>query len=176
VKASRLGRQLVACGVLSLSGCHAPDADSADTNRPDYGQPVLFTLGTIEGSELSSDTTRGRTTALLFVTTYDLPSQAEAQLLRDVLSTHKPLANAAIVMMEPPRTAPLAQVWADSIGVKLPIAMASPALLAGDSQLGRIVGVPTLLVLDRRGRLIARSEGATTRAAISEALTRADQQ
>ncbi|HVY27730.1 MAG TPA: hypothetical protein VHB79_14345 [Polyangiaceae bacterium] len=176
MNASRLGRLLVTCCVLSLSGCHARDVDSADSNEPDYGQPVLFTLGTIEGGELSSDTTRGRTTALLFVTTYDLPSQAEAQLLRDVLSTHKPLANAAIVMMEPPRAAPLAQVWADSIGVKLPIAMASPALLAGESQLGRIVGVPTLLVLDRRGRLIARSEGATTRAEITEALTRADQQ
>jgi hypothetical protein len=175
VKASRVGRLFVTCCALTLSGCYGRDADSADVSQPDYGQPVLFTLGTIEGGELSSDTTRGRTTVLLFVTTYDLPSQAEAQLLRDVLSTHKPLANAAIVMMEPPHAAPLAQVWADSIGVKLPIAMASPALLAGESQLGRIVGVPTLLVLDRRGRLIARSEGATTRAAITEALTRADQ-
>jgi hypothetical protein len=78
-------------------------------------------------------------------------------------------------MMEPPHTAPLAQVWADSLGLKLPIAMASPALLAGESQLGHIVGVPTLLILDRRGRLIARSEGAVSREVIAEALKRADQ-
>jgi hypothetical protein len=174
VSVSRLGRLLVIASALCLSACHARDADSAASDQPEYGDPILFTLGNIDGSELSSDTTRGRTTVLLFVTTYDLPSQAQAQLLRDVLSTHKPVANAAIVMMEPPRAAPLAQVWADSIGVKLPIAMASPALLAGDSQLGRIVGVPTLLVLDRRGRLIVRSEGATSRAVISDALARAD--
>jgi hypothetical protein len=138
------------------------------------GDPIQFTFGTIEGRELSSDTTRGRTTALLFVTTYDLPSQAEAELLRDVLSSHKPLANGAVVMMEAPRTAPLAQVWANAIGLKLPIAMASPTLMAGESQLGRIAGVPTLVILDRRGRLIAKSEGALTREQIRECLTLAD--
>jgi hypothetical protein len=132
-------------------------------------------FGTLDGSELSSDTTRGRTTALLFVTTYDMPSQAEAQLLRDVISAHKPLANAAIVMMEPPHSAPLAQVWADSIGLKLPVAMATPSLLAGDSQLGRVAGVPTMIVLDRDGRLVSKSEGALTREQISECLKRADE-
>lgn len=162
---------MLACVALASCGGGREPAESA---APDLGEPLQFTLGTLDGGELSSDTTRGRTTALLFVTTYDLPSQAEAQLLRDVLSTHRPLANGAIVVMEPPHAAALAQVWADSIAVKLPIAMASPALLAGESQLGRIVGVPTLLVLDRRGRLIARSEGAASREAIAQALSAAD--
>jgi hypothetical protein len=157
-----------------LAACQAREGEEAAAPEPDFGQPIQFTFGTIAGGELSSDTTRGRTTALLFVTTYDLPSQAEAQLLREVLSTHKPLANAAIVMMEPPRAAPLAQVWADSIELKLPIAMASPTLMAGESQLGRIVGVPTLVVLDRRGRLIAKSEGALSRDQIRECLLQAD--
>jgi hypothetical protein len=94
--------------------------------------------------------------------------------LRDVLSTHKPVANAAIVMMEPPQAAALAQVWADSIGLKWPIAMASPSLMAGENQLGRINGVPTLIVLDRRGRLITKSEGALGRDAMRDCLRRAD--
>jgi hypothetical protein len=162
-----------ALSALPLLACHAEEVENA-APAPELGEPVQFMFGTIEGKEVSSDTTRGRTTALLFVTTYDLPSQAEAQLLRDVLATHKPLANAAIVIMEAPRAAPLAQVWADSIGLKLPIAMASPALMAGESQLGRIVGVPTLIVLDRRGRLIARGDGAVGRDEIEASLRRAD--
>lgn len=167
----------VLCGglaVLTLGDCYAREGEAPAVGEPDLGEPLQFTFGTITGGEVSSDTTRGRTTALLFVTTYDLPSQAEAQLLRDVVSTHKPVANAAIVIMEAPQTAPLAQVWADSIGLKWPIAMASPSLMAGESQLGRISGVPTLLVLDRRGRLVAKNEGALGRAAIQECLTRAD--
>ena len=157
-----------------MPGCYAREAEPLAAAEPEPGEPVQFTFGTIAGGEVSSDTTRGRTTALLFVTTYDLPSQAEAQLLREVLSTHKPVANAAIVMMEPPHAAALAQVWADAIALKWPIAMASPSLMAGESQLGRINGVPTLIVLDRRGRLISKNEGALGRDAIRECLRRAD--
>ncbi len=162
------------CGALTLGSCSVREGEPARASEPDLGAPVQFTFGTIAGGELSSDTTRGRTTALLFVTTYDLTSQGQAQLLRDVLSTHQPVANAAIVMMEPPNSAGLAQVWADAIGLKWPIAMASPTLLAGESQLGNIAGVPTLIVLDRRGRLIAKSEGALAREAIRDCLDRAD--
>lgn len=157
-----------ACG-----GCFTREGEPP-ASVADSGEPLQFSFGTIDGQELSSDTTRGRTTALLFVTTYDLPSQAEAQLLRDILATHRPLANGAIVMMEAPRTAELARVWADSIRVKLPIAMASPTLMAGESELGRIVGVPTLIVLDRSGRLRERREGTLTREEIVDALTTAD--
>jgi hypothetical protein len=161
---------------LLVGACYAREGEPPASVGPDLGEPLQFTFGTIAGGEVSSDTTRGRTTALLFVTTYDLPSQAEAELLRDVLSTHKPVANAAIVMMEPPRSAELAKVWADSLNLKWPIAMASPTLLAGDGPLGRIAGVPTLMVLDRRGRLIAKSEGALGRDAIRDCLARADAQ
>lgn len=163
-----------ALAALTVGGCYAREGEPAAAAEPELGEPLQFTFGTIVGGEVSSDTTRGRTTALLFVTTYDLPSQAEAQLLRDVLSTHKPVANAAIVMMEPPQAAALAQVWAESIALKWPIAMASPSLMAGESQLGRINGVPTLIVLDRHGRLITKNEGAVGRDAIRECLKRAD--
>lgn len=159
---------------LVLGACFTPENEPAQSPKAELGEPVQFSLGTVQGEVLSSDTTRGRSTALLFVTTYDLPSQAEAQMLQDVAHRHKPRINAAIVMMEPPRAAPLAQVWAHSIGIDLPIAMASPTLVAGESELGRIVGVPTLLVLDRRGRVVARLEGAQGREAIDAALTQAD--
>jgi hypothetical protein len=160
-------------GGLLLTSCAAQEAASPSAVR-DLGQPVQFSLGTIDGGELSSDTTRGRSTLLLFVTTYDLPSQAEALLLREVVARHKPRANAGIVMLEPPRSAALAQVWRDALGLDLPVAMASPALLSGDSQLGRIVGVPTLLALDRRGRVVVRREGALTKADIEDCLRQAD--
>ena len=159
---------------LTLAGCYSHAGEPAASVEPERGEPVQFSFGTIAGGELSSDTTRGRTTALLFVTTYDLPSQAQAELLRDVLASHQPVANAAIVMLEPPHSAALAQVWADAIGLRWPIAMASPSLMAGESRLGKIAGVPTLIILDRRGRMIAKSEGALGRDAIRATLDRAD--
>ncbi len=166
-------RRGLVLGALAALGCSVREGEPL-TPRAQLGEPLQFTLGTLDGGELSSDTTRGRTTVLLFVTTYDLPSQAEAELLRDLLTSHKPRANGAIVMLEAPRAAPLAQVWADALGLKLPIAMASPNLLSGDSQLGRIEGVPTLIVLDRRGRLVAHAAGAQSREQIADWLKRAD--
>jgi hypothetical protein len=159
---------------LLLASCSGQGAAQPALAARDLGEPVQFSFGTVDGGELSSDTTRGRSTLLLFVTTYDLPSQAEALLLRDVVARHKPRANAGIVMVEPPRSAALAQVWRDSLGLDLPVAMASATLLAGESQLGRIAGVPTLVVLDRRGRLVVRREGALTQAEIAECLRQAD--
>jgi hypothetical protein len=167
-------RRALLLGVPSLLSCGAREAEPPASAARDLGQPVQFSLGTIDGAELSSDTTRGRSTLLLFVTTYDLPSQAEALLLREVVARHKPRANAGIVMLEPPRSAALAQVWRDSLGLDLPVAMASPALLSGESQLGRVAGVPTLLALDRRGRVVVRREGALTKAQIEDCLRQAD--
>jgi hypothetical protein len=167
-------RRSLLVGACTVFGCHVTEGEPSALPRAELGEPVQFTFGTLDGKELSSDTTRGRTTALLFVTTYDLPSQAEALLLRDLLKTHKPRANGAIVMLEPPKSAPLAQVWADSLALELPIGMASPTLMSGDSQLGRIEGVPTLIVLDRRGRLVARRDGAQTREQIDELMKQAD--
>jgi hypothetical protein len=167
-------RRALVVGACAVLGCRVTEGEPSAVPRAELGEPLQFAFGTLDGQELSSDTTRGRTTALLFVTTYDLPSQAEAVLLRDLLTTHKPRANGAIVMLEPPNGAPLAQVWADSLALKLPIAMASPSLMSGDSQLGRIEGVPTLIVLDRRGRLVGRRDGAQTREQIDQLMRDAD--
>ena len=168
-------RRALLLSLLGLCSCSSSSGPPRAV-RVDLGDPVQFAFGTIDGGELSSDTTRGRTTLLLLVTTYDLPSQAEALLLREVLAAHKPRANAGIVMMEPPHSAALAQVWRDSLGLDLPVAMASPSLLSGDSALGRVNGVPTLLVLDRRGRLVVRREGALNRAQIEECARQGDAQ
>lgn len=167
-------RAVLALVALAYPACYRPEQEPEVPTVAARGEPVQFTFGTLDGTELSSDTTRGRTTALLFVTTYDLPSQAQALILRDVLASHKPRANGAIVMMEPPRSAPLVQVWADSLALHLPVAMASPSLLSGDSQLGRIDGVPSLLVMDRRGRVVARRSGAQSREQIAALLAQAD--
>jgi hypothetical protein len=155
-------------------------ACAADTGPPpmsaarSYGEPVTFAFGTIDGRELSSRTTRGRTTALLFVTTFDLASQAQARLLNEVLARYRPRANGGVVMLEPPHSAALAEVWRDSLALRLPVAMASQSLLAGVGVFGDVRYVPTLIVLDRRGRVIVRRQGVLTREAMQAHLRTAD--
>jgi hypothetical protein len=137
------------------------------------GAPVEFAYGTPSGETLSSAGTRGRVTAILFVTTFDLPSQLMAKRLDVVVREHKPRANAGAVALEAPNDAPLVEVFRSSLGLSYPVALTNTTGFEAPSPFGRIDQVPVLVVLDRRGREVARAEGVVSEREIDDALTSA---
>lgn len=137
------------------------------------GAPVEFAYGTPSGETLSSAGTRGRVTAILFVTTFDLPSQLMAKRLDVVVREHKPRANAGAVALEAPNDAPLVEVFRSSLGLSYPVALTNTTGFEAPSPFGRIDQVPVLVVLDRRGREVARAEGVVSEREIDDALTTA---
>lgn len=158
--------------LLALVACACkPTPEPIDTPREDPGSlPVSFAYGTTEGQELSSATTRGRATAILFVTTYDLASQLVAQRLEQVLHAHVPRANAGAVVLEPPKYAELAAAYRASLALSYPVAMADGLTLSGGGPFGAITQVPTLVVLDRSGREVWRKAGVPETREIEQAL------
>lgn len=132
-----------------------------------------FLYGTTEGGELSSATTLGRVTALLFVTTYDLASQVEARRLDVIVRRHRPRANAGVVVLETPKYAVFADTFRTSLGLSYPVALADQDTLGGGGPFGRIGMVPTLIVLDRDGRERFRKEGLASSREIDDALASA---
>jgi hypothetical protein len=155
----------------SLACASAPPAGTPSaTSR---GAPVEFAYGTPSGETLSSAGTRGRATAILFVTTFDLPSQVMAERLDVVVREHKPRANAGAVALEAPNDAPLVEVFRSSLGLSYPVALANTTGFDVPSPFGRIDQVPVLVVLDRRGREVARAQGVVSERELDDALTRA---
>jgi hypothetical protein len=138
-----------------------------------HGPSVEFAYGTPSGQTLSSAGTRGRVTAILFVTTFDLPSQLMAKRLDAVVREHKPRANAGAVALEAPNDAPLVDVFKASLALSYPVALANTTGFDEPSPFGRIDQVPVLIVLDRRGREVARAEGVVSEREIDAALTSA---
>ncbi|HEX6277692.1 MAG TPA: hypothetical protein VFZ53_31840 [Polyangiaceae bacterium] len=130
-------------------------------------------FGTPQGEEFGSATTRGRVTALLFVTTYDLPSQIMAKRLDVVVRRHRPRANAGAVVLEEPDHAPLADVFRTTLELGYPVAMTTE-LDGRQGAFGVIDAVPTLVVLDARGREIVRRIGNLGEDEIEEALRSAE--
>ena len=130
-------------------------------------------FGTPQGEEFGSATTRGRVTALLFVTTYDLPSQIMAKRLDVVVRQHRPRANAGAVVLEEPDHAPLADVFRTTLELGYPVAMTTE-LDGQQGAFGVIDAVPTLVVLDARGREIVRRIGNLSEEEIEEALRSAE--
>jgi len=155
------GWALAACGPPAPAPAAEPQALRA---------PADFDWGTTEGGELSSATTRGRATALLFVTTYDLASQLLAQRLESVLHAHVPRANGGAVVLEAPRYAELAEAFRSTLHLSYPVAMADSLTLSGGGPFGAIEQVPTLIVLDRSGREVWRKSGVPDAREIESAL------
>ena len=145
------------------------DESDADTR----GQVPRYVFGTTQGEEISAEGMRGRVTVLVFVTTFDLASQLAAKQLNQALHTHRPRINAAAVVLEAPKYAPLADVFRSSLQLSYPVAIADLAMLARNSTLGEVHSVPTLIVFDAQGREVRRQYGAFSNEELNGWLDRA---
>ncbi len=135
--------------------------------------PVEFSFRTLDGGVLDSFHTRGRATALLFVTTFDWASQVEARQLALVVSRHQPQAYAGAVVLETEQYKPLAEVFRSSLRLPYPVAMADEPTRLGEGPFGLVSRVPTLVVLDRAGREVWRKAGMADAGEIEKALAEA---
>lgn len=157
-------------GAAALAGCGGDRRQDLEVPPQPTGAPVEFAFGTTDGAELSSETTRGRATAILFVTTYDIASQVVAERLEDVIRSHVPRANAGAVVLEAPKYVQLAVAYRSTLALSYPVAMADSFTLTGGGPFGSITQVPTLVVLDRSGREVWRRTGVPDARSIEQAL------
>lgn len=155
------GGALGAFFCLSLGACAG--AHGGEPSQPatlERGRAVSYAWGTTDGGVVSAEALHGRATVLLFVTTFDLASQAQAKHLEDLYRTHKPRINAVAVVMEPPKYAPLASSFAEVLGLSYPVALSDDATRRGEGPFGVVSSVPSWVVLDRQGRPVFAHAGA----------------
>jgi hypothetical protein len=181
-RATRRGVTRGAAGVvlalaagMSACGGAAPAAPTASPSA--RSAPIQFEFPSVgEDAVVSSETQRGRATALVFITTFDLASQLVARRLADVLVTFAPRANAAAVVVEAPAYAELLPAYRAALSLPYPVVMADFATQRGAGPFGSVSHVPTLVVLDRDGREVSRHQGSIApddiRAALREASAR----
>ena len=153
--------------------CTGAGGAPASHGAPPAGVPIEFRFPASDDQVVSSETTRGRATALLFITTYDLASQLVVKRLSDVVVGFTPRANAAAVVIEAPTYAELLPAYRESLALPYPVVMADFATQQGGGPFGSIQNVPTLVVLDRNGREVYRHQGALESREIEAALERA---
>lgn len=127
------------------------------------GAPLVFQFEPDEGSShpeiFDAASTRGRATLVLLVTTFDMGSQLMAQRVNQLLHTHVPRINAGAVVMEPPKYGLFADAYRDGLKLDYPVVLADHATLEGRGPFGIVEHIPTLLVLDKAGREVARFLG-----------------
>ena len=165
---------IISAACLVLGSCSSQSPSTRASSAAPLSAPVVFEFGTTQGGIFSSASTRGRVTAVLFVTSFDVASQIMARRLNDALRDHTPRINVGAVALEAPNHAPLVDVFQQSLGLRYPVAMGDSVGIQTDGPFGTVDRVPTLFVLDRTGRLRSRRSGVMTAEELEEALGAAE--
>ena len=113
-------------------------------------------------------------TALLFITTSDLFSQAQASRLEDLYRSHEPRINAAAIVLEPPKNIELVHAFVEVLKLTYPVGIADQNELSHQGLLGEVQKVPAWLILDRQGRVSASGVGSFSLGELEQAITRAE--
>jgi hypothetical protein len=160
---------LIAASIVACSG-ERPPAQPVFAEMPRSAR-LHFAYPLADGSGvLDSDSLRGRTTLIAFLTTYDLASQAEARFVSHILRTHTPRINVAAIVLERPENRPLVVAFRDGLGLQYPVAMGDAALISGEGPFGDVHAVPSTVVLDVEGRVVWKHIGLAKEDELEQAL------
>lgn len=170
--------RIAVLGLGLLASCAPAAAPIPEPSEPrstaPKGPPVQFAFETLDGQTLSTESLHGRISAIGFIATYDVASQAQARFLAAVARRHVPRINVALLVLESPDNLPLAQAFAEALPFKGPIAMADAATIAGKGPFAGLHHVPSVVILDRQGVEVWRAIGLMDEGAIDEALRRVE--
>ena len=159
------------CGALAAS-C-VPDKPAEEAPPPPVvarGSRIDFELAGLDGKPLSTKTLADRVSAVAFLATYDVASQAEARVLANLARKHVPRINVAMLFLEAPENQPLVESFLYTLALPFPAAMADAATIAGKGPFAGLHHVPSIVILDRDGREAWRRVGFCEASEIERAL------
>ena len=157
-RATRRTRPFAAALVIAAcGGGGSAAAPPGAATHPSLQGPIAYSFDSLDERAVSSKAMGGRPTVLAFVTSYDLESQAQVDYLATMAKHDADRVNYAIVALERPENRELVEAFrrfvADKFGVSVIAAMADPATIAGGGPFGDVHVVPTVVILDRQGKI-----------------------
>ena len=158
-----------------LGGCTGAGAGAGrDAAHPAAeaarGPSLRFAYEAVDGRPVTTEAMANRVTVIGFLTTYDVHSQVEARFLASLYEHHTPRLNVAALMLEAPENRPLVQAFARSLSMPYPIAMADAETIAGEGPFAGLHNVPSVVILDRKGREVYRHVGLLDEARLEAAV------
>jgi len=163
----------IACLASLLGACRTEPAPKTPESRAaaPRSDPVSFRYEGVEKGTLDSGSLRGRPAVIIFITTYDIASQAQARFLTMVERRLRSRIGAAAIMLEPSDNRPLVLAFRDALHLDYPVAWGDDDLSRGHGPFGDVRAVPTTIVLDAAGRIAWRNVGLVKDTDIEAALS-----
>jgi thiol-disulfide isomerase/thioredoxin len=176
---NRLGSPLLFASLALVTACSlkpiprdpmAAPTGAAASKPADPSKVVAFSFTDLDGKEVSTASVAGRTTIVLFATSYDPFALAEAHFLADIEHKHAPRINVVLIDLERDDNRPLVQAFGDALNHPFPICMADNDTIAGHGPFEGMNSVPSILILDKGGHEKYRHLGLQKQAEIEDAL------
>ncbi len=144
---------------LSLGACvkSVPAAEPVGVTGTEpsslLAKEVAFTFESLDERPVSSAAARGKVAVLAIVTTWDLTSQAQVNFLNAMVKNDGDKVFYALIAVQEGSSKGLVGAYARSLSVTCPVAVVDPVALNARAPFGEIRQVPTVVVLDRAGRV-----------------------
>ena len=123
-------------------------------------KPTAYAFDPLDDERpVSSDAFRGKPVVLAFVTTGDLQSQAQVGFLNAMHKNDGERVNYALIAVHPRKEIILVETYRKATGVEFPVALTDGAAMNAGGPFGEIPAVPTVVVLDRFGKLVWKHTG-----------------
>jgi hypothetical protein len=158
----------IALGASSASsvmlGCaakpSAPVVGTSDKAGPSFPDtPITYAFDTLDERPVSSAAHRGKPTVLVFVTTGDIVGQAQVDYLVAMAKNDGAKVNYALVALHPRKEIPIVEAYVGALKVEFPVALLGVSVMTAAGPFGEISAVPTVVVLDRDGRIAWKRTG-----------------
>jgi hypothetical protein len=150
--------------VCSSTGCTkqtelapAGVSDKPGATFPD--KPVTYAFDPLDERPVSSAAHRGKPTILAFVTTGDIVGQAQVDYLVAMAKNDGAKVNYALIALHPRKEIMLVEAYLSALKVEFPAALGDPSVMAPQGPFGEFAAVPTVVILDRDGKIVWKHTG-----------------
>jgi hypothetical protein len=158
-------RAVGAASVASIGGGCGPKPAAAPVGVSDKpgatfpDRPASYVFDSLDERAVSSAAHRGKPTILAFVTTGDIVGQAQVDYLVAMAKNDGAKVNYALVAIHPRKEIVLVEAYLSALKVEFPVALADASALTAAGPFGEISAVPTLVILDREGKIVWKHTG-----------------
>lgn len=162
-------RVLLSCAVAAmLAGCgpKQPEGPPVGLSTKEgtatlpSDKPVTYAFDPLDDDRpVSSKVHRGKPVVLAFITTGDIVCQAQVGFLEAMAKNDGDRVAYAAIALHPRREIVLVETYRKSIGLDFPLALGDASATSAAGPFGEIPAVPTVVVLDRFGKLVWKHTG-----------------
>ena len=150
---------LAGCGPKQPEGPAVGVSTKDGTPLPSPEKATHYAFDALDERPVSSTAHRGKPTVIAFVTTGDLIGQAQVSYLVHLAKNDGDRVNYAVVAIHPRKEIVLVEAYCKTLGVDFPVALADQSATNAAGPFGEIPAVPTIVVLDREGRIVWKHTG-----------------